>query len=110
MKTLTAPLKLDGHPQLKKATLTWEGKGSMEFAGRDAFNKAADTQRIIMSAFQEGVQAANAQMAALLDAASAIVKQYNTMPDGELGKGLTNGHFFQLRDALEALHEQTEGA
>jgi hypothetical protein len=35
-------------------------------------------------------------------AARALIGRYESMPDGTLGHGLTNGLFFALRDALQS--------
>jgi len=40
------------------------------------------------------------QLQRLRSAATAAFVSYQAMPDGPLGHGLTNGHFFALRDAL----------
>lgn len=37
----------------------------------------------------------------LVEASRAIVSAYRGMPDGELGKGLVNGHFLRIEDALK---------
>jgi hypothetical protein len=43
-------------------------------------------------------------------AAAAMVSQYESMPDGTLGRGLTNGQFSALRNALlsSAFHDPLE--
>lgn len=37
----------------------------------------------------------------LIKACEILIRQYNTMPDGKLGRGLTNDPFFKIRDILE---------
>ena len=53
---------------------------------------------------------ARAQLVALRQAASAVVAKYEAMPDGTLGRGLVNGDFFALRDALKPAAQTQDGA
>lgn len=49
-------------------------------------------------------------MSDLLDAAVAILDKYESMPDGILGKGLVNGDFINLREAVNEIQNRAEQA
>jgi len=45
-------------------------------------------------------------MSDLLDAAVAIVDKYESMPNGTLGRGLVNGDFIRLREAVNKIQNR----
>jgi hypothetical protein len=59
-------------------------------------SQAEEMYKLIVAAVNE-----KAELAGLESACELLVTQYNTMPDGPLGHGLTNEPFLKIRAILE---------